>query len=183
MINNEYIKAYINKYQKILLDFIKQYIKIILICCFVFLFITIFSLVKYFSGIANVYYIEKDKGIVFSEKIFVYTIGLESDIQSFLRAYLTGSQNYKAKIPFTYETRLISVSHDKNKKILILNWNSYFYRALEQKDSDREIKILLKSLKHNFSIDKVYFLVEGSKLAIELQDNILGDGIELNQIN
>ena len=163
--------------------FIKKHIKIILKSCLVVACFIIFAWGKYFFETRDVYYVNKDQGTIYSERIEVHTVGIESDIQSFLRSYLAGSQNYKTKIPFTYETRLISASHDRDEKTLVLNWNSYFYRALEQKNVDKDIEVLLKSLKKNFAIDKVYFLVEGSKLVIDWQGNSLGNGIELNKIN
>ena len=179
MINKESIK----KTFQMVPAFVKKHIKIILrsglvVVCFILLLWG-----KYLLETKPVYYINKDQGFIFSERIEVRTIGIESKIQAFLRAYLAGSQNYKAKIPFTYETRLISASHDKDKKTLVLNWNSYFYRALEQKNVDKDIEILLNSLKKNFSIDKVYFLVEGARLVVDWQNKSLGDGIELNEIN
>ena len=175
MINKEPIKKFYN--------FVKTHIKMILKSCLVVLCIIALFWGKYLFETKPVYYIDKDQGTVFSERIEVRTIGIESKVQAFLRVYLAGSKNYKAKIPFTYETRLISTSHDKDEKILILNWNSYFYRALEQKNIDKDVEVLLKSLKKNFSIDKVYFLVEGSKLVVDWQNKSLGDGIELNKIN
>ena len=162
---------------------IKKHIKIILKSCLIVGCFIALAWGKYLFETKTVYYINKDKGTIYSERIDVRNVGIESDIQSFLRSYLVGSQNYKTKIPFTYETRLISASHDKNENTLILNWNSYFYRALEQKNIDKDIEVLLKSLKKNFSIDKVYFLVEGSKLVVDWQNKSLGDGIELNKIN
>ena len=179
MINRESIK----KIQQVILNFIKKHMKIILKFCLAVLCFILLSWGKYLFETNSVYYINKDQGIVFSERINVHTIGIESKIQAFLRAYLAGSQDYKAKIPFTYETRLISASHDKDEKTVILNWNSYFYRALEQKNVDKDIEVLLNSLKKNFSIDKVYFLVEGSKLAVDWKNKSLGDGIALNETN
>ncbi len=179
MINKEYIK----KYKNLILEFIKKHIKIILKGSLIGLVFIMLCWGKYLFETKTVYYINKDKGAIYSERIKIRTVSVESNIQSFLRTYLAGSQNYKTKIPFTYETRLISASHDKDEKTLILNWNSYFYRALEQKDVDKDIEVLLKSLKKNFSIDKVYFLVEGSELVVAWQNKSLGDGIELNKIN
>ena len=179
MINKESIK----KNLKTALVFIKMHLKIIFKSCLVILCFIVLSWGKHLFETKTMYYINKDKGTVYSERIEVHTVGIESNIQSFLRTYLAGSQNYKTKIPFTYETRLISASHDKKEKTLILNWNSYFYRALEQENIDKDIEVLLKSLKKNFSIDKIYFLVEGSKLVVDWQNMSLGDGIELNKIN
>ena len=179
MMNKESIK----KNSQMISAFAKKHRKIILRTCLVLVFFIIFSWGKYLFETKSVYYINKDQGLVFSERINVDIIGIESDIQSFLRSYLAGSQDYKAKIPFTYETRLISASHDKDEKTLILNWNSYFYRALEQKNVDKDIEVLLNSLEKNFSIDKVYFLVEGSKLAVDWKNKSLGDGITLNETN
>lgn len=179
MINKESIK----KNYKTMSTFIEKYIKIILKSCLVVLCFVMLSWGKYLFETKPVYYINKDQGIICSERIKMHTIGVESEIQAFLRTYLAGSQHYKTKIPFTYETRLISASHDKDQKTLILNWNSYFYRALEQKNIDKDIEVLLKSLKKNFSIDRVYFLVEGSKLVVDWENKSLGDGIELNKIN
>ncbi len=179
MMNKESIK----KNSQMISAFAKKHRKIILRTCLVLVFFIIFSWGKYLFETKSVYYLNKDQGTVFSERINVDIIGIESDIQSFLRSYLAGSQDYKAKIPFTYETRLISASHDKDEKTLILNWNSYFYRALEQKNVDKDIEVLLNSLEKNFSIDKVYFLVEGSKLAVDWKNKSLGDGITLNETN
>ena len=179
MMNKESIK----KNSQMISAFAKKHRKIILRTCLVLVFFIIFSWGKYLFETKSVYYLNKDQGTVFSERINVDIIGIESDIQSFLRSYLAGSQDYQAKIPFTYETRLISASHDKDEKTLILNWNSYFYRALEQKNVDKDIEVLLNSLEKNFSIDKVYFLVEGSKLAVDWKNKSLGDGITLNETN
>ena len=176
-------KESIKKNSQMISAFAKKHRKIILRTCLVLVFFIIFSWGKYLFETKSVYYLNKDQGTVFSERINVDIIGIESDIQSFLRSYLAGSQDYKAKIPFTYETRLISASHDKDEKTLILNWNSYFYRALEQKNVDKDIEVLLNSLEKNFSIDKVYFLVEGSKLAVDWKNKSLGDGIALNETN
>ena len=179
MINKESIK----KNFQTISTFVKKHIKPILKACLVVLCFIVFSWGKYLIQTKSVYYLNKDQGTVFSERIDVDVIGVESKMQAFLRSYLAGSQDYKAKIPFTYETRLISASHDKDEKTLILNWNSYFYRALEQKGVDKDIEILLKSLEKNFSIDKTYFLVEGSKLTVDWKNKSLGDGIALNETN
>ncbi len=131
----------------------------------------------------EVYYLHKDSFVILKNKIRVKRIGSESVIQGFLRNYLAGSTDYKAKIPFTYETLLLSASHDKDKKILVLNWNSYFYKALEKDIVEEEIKLLLFSLKRNFNISTVFFLVEGAPINISLGDIDLSREINPQNIN
>lgn len=128
------------------------------------------------------YYLHKDTGVTLKERIKVNKIGFESDIQSFMRSYLSGSKNYNVKIPFTYNVRVIGINHSQNNKVLVLNWNSYFYKVLEDKQSEKEIELLLLTLKNNFNVDIVYFLVEGAGILVKLEKLDLGMGIELNKI-
>ncbi|MGL4677160.1 MAG: GerMN domain-containing protein [Brevinema sp.] len=140
------------------------------------------SITKYIFSTKNVYYLNKDSHRLIHNRIVSKALGSESSIQAFLRHYLSGSSDYKAKIPFTHETRLLTVSHDRQEKVLILNWNSYFYKVLEQDTAEQEITLLLFSLKKNFSIETVLFLVEGSPLIWNWKNHDLGNGISINEV-
>lgn len=131
----------------------------------------------------KVYYLNKDTHEVIFDRIYTKRVGSESAIQSFLRRYLAGDTDYKAKMPFSYETRLLSASHNEKADVLVLNWNSYFYKALEQDTADLEIELLLLSLKQNFSISTVFFLVEDAVIHISWESLDLSQGIDLQNLD
>ncbi|MGL5955320.1 MAG: GerMN domain-containing protein [Brevinema sp.] len=136
----------------------------------------------YLFSTKSVYYINKDNHTLIYDRIVSKPLKTESPIQAFLRTYLSGASDYKAKIPFTYETRLLTISHDQQENVLILNWNAYFYKALEQDTAEQEITLLLCSLKKNFPLRTVFFLVEGSPLIWSWKNDDLGSGIEMNKV-
>lgn len=137
---------------------------------------------NYFTNTRPAYYLNKNTHKILKTRIKNKPIEMESAIQTYIREYLAGSIDYNTKIPFTSDTILLSISHDQNHSVLILNWNAYFYKALEQENIDEEIELLLKSIKKNFSINKVFFLVEGSKITWNWKGKNLNDAIDLSVI-
>lgn len=151
----------------------KRSFMIIVVSGAIALLILVQQSVSFFTT-REVYYIYKDYQEVFVERIPVKRISTESDLQAFVRSYFVGSHEYQAKLPFTHETQILSISHDIQRKILVLNWNSYIYKALEQSGADLDVQLFLKSLKKNYQVEKVYFLVEGAPLVWDRMDMSVG---------
>ena len=129
------------------------------------------------------YYADKDKSTEFTETQRIKKVSNESSLQASISQYLKGSYNYKGKIPFIPFTQIIDISHNAAEGIVILNWNSYFYKALESPTIEQDIKLLLKTMAKNYPVETVYFFVEGVNLNnVFWMDLNLGQGLDLKNL-
>ncbi len=122
------------------------------------------------------YYLNKDTGMVITSLLPKKSIDTESSLQTYIRRYLAGSPDYRIKLPFALDVELINANHDDGKNILILNWNTAFYKFLESDTAEREINLLLSSIKRNARVKEVYFLVNGESV------EFTGDSYDLSGV-
>lgn len=161
----------IKKYQK---EFKYLLFFIIIVLCISYFFI--FMLSKTF------YYMDKDTFKQISEQRYIIKGKQETFLQALLRTYLDGSNTYIGKIPFMHDSSLLSISHDRNKKILVLNWDPNFVKVSEQPLFEKDITYLLKTIKKNTTIQKVYFVINNNVLSIPWKNQDLSSGILIKEV-
>jgi len=157
-----------------------------LIIIYVAIIIVLFLSIKHIFYLLTTdvfYYQHKDfPNEIIQERRQIKKIENESYTQAMIRIYLSGSIYYTGKMPFSYDIKVISISHGRDNKILILNWNNYFLRDINQRIVTRDIELLLKTIKRNSNIGKVYFLIENNKFPILWKGKKLEYGILLKEI-
>ncbi|MGL4563352.1 MAG: hypothetical protein ACRCVW_05815 [Brevinema sp.] len=166
-----------------LLHVYQQYRKYIHMIFLLVALLLVFSIVSFFSLLTKTfYYINKDNQTPITEYRKVARIKEYSNIENILRTYLNGSLDYKGYIPFMNLSHLISVSYDLKKKVLVLNWDTYFLSIINNKYFDSDIYYLLKTIKKNTHFHKVYFLVNNHTVDIAWRHYNLSSGIVLKEI-
>ncbi|MGL4388328.1 MAG: GerMN domain-containing protein [Brevinema sp.] len=163
--------------------FFQQYRKIIYLSLSSF-----FALLILFSAIISlsykkVYYLDKDNRKLIVERKLIKNIKPYTKIQNLLRKYLDGSIEYRARLPFMGVTQLININHDQNTRTLVLNWDSYFTVVMEDEYFDMDVYYLLKTIKKNTNINKVYFLIKSHQIPIFWKASNLSSGILLKEID
>lgn len=149
---------------------------------FVFIGFVLFTVVRLgfiFATTDIFYYQNKNNRKFLHERRRIKPLQFESPLQALVRLYISGGLNYNAKIPFSAESQILGIYHDSQMKNLVLDWNGFFVRDLQNDDIDTDMNLLFKTLKENTSVEMVYFLVEGGLNELYWNDMLLDKGISL----
>ncbi|SFB68063.1 hypothetical protein SAMN02745150_00139 [Brevinema andersonii] len=144
-----------------------------------FVLFTVIRLVFIVAATNTFYYQNKNNSKFLHERRRIKPLQFESPLQALVRLYISGGLNYDAKIPFSSESQILGIYHDSQMKNLVLDWNSFFVRDLQNDNIDTDMKLLFKTLKENTSVEMVYFLVEGGLNGLYWNDMLLDKGINL----
>lgn len=132
-------------------------------------------------GTRAFYYQNQFQSGIITDRRRIKTIPPESSLQAYVRMYFSGGQGYQARLPYEGRQRILGIYHDAAKDTLVINWAEGFASSWQEGTLKQDTKLFFRSLKKNFPIKNVRFLVEGRPAGLKWDEYSFDTGVPVGE--
>lgn len=127
------------------------------------------------------YYQNQFQSGIITDRRRIKTIPPESSLQAYVRMYFSGGQVYQARLPYEGRQRILGIYHDAAKDTLVIDWAAGFASSWQDDTLKEDTELFFQSLKKNFPIKNVRFLVEGRPAGLKWNEYSFDTGVPVGE--